>query len=87
VLHAVAEEGVGMREIAEAIGQGLGLPVGSVTDEQAEAHFGFLAGFVAMDMPASSALTRELLQWAPTGPGLVADIAAGHYFEARPAKY
>jgi nucleoside-diphosphate-sugar epimerase len=87
VLHAVAEEGVPMREIAEAIGQGLSIPVGSVSDDQAEAHFGFLGRFVAMDMPVSSTITRELLDWTPTGPGLVQDIAAGHYFEERALKY
>jgi nucleoside-diphosphate-sugar epimerase len=87
VLHAVAEEGVTMRAIAEAIGAGLDLPVGSITAEQAGEHFGFLAAFVGMDMPVSSAATRELLDWAPTGPGLVQDIEQGHYFEMRPAKY
>ncbi|HTU31191.1 MAG TPA: SDR family oxidoreductase [Solirubrobacteraceae bacterium] len=87
VLHAVAEEGVPMREIAEAIGQGLSIPVGSVSADEAEAHFGFLGRFVAMDMPVSSAITRELLDWTPTGPGLVQDIAAGHYFEERALKY
>jgi nucleoside-diphosphate-sugar epimerase len=87
VLHAVAEEGVAMREIAEAIGQGLSIPTGSITPEQAGEHFGFLAAFVAMDMPVSSAITRELLDWTPSGPGLVEDIAAGHYFEERALKY
>ena len=80
VLHAVAEEGVPMRDVAEAIGRGLELPVGSVAPEEAGAHFGFLAAFVGMDMPVSSAITRELLDWAPTGPGLIEDIEAGHYF-------
>jgi nucleoside-diphosphate-sugar epimerase len=83
VLHAVAEEGVPLREVAEAIGQGLDLPISSITAEQAQAQFGFLGGFLALDIPASSALTRQLLSWEPTGPGLVADVAAGHYFGAR----
>ncbi|MGH2907989.1 MAG: SDR family oxidoreductase [Solirubrobacteraceae bacterium] len=87
VLHAVAEEGVAMRDIAEAIGEGLGIPSGSISGEDAAAHFGFLAGFVGMDMPVSSAITRELLGWTPGGPGLLEDIAAGHYFEARALKY
>ena len=80
VLHAVAEEGVALLEITEAIGRGLHLPVTSITAEQGDAQFGFLAGFLAMDMPVSSALTRQLLSWTPTGPGLVADLDQGHYF-------
>ncbi len=82
VLHAVAEEGVATREIAESVGRGLDLPVVSIAPEQAEAQFGFLARFLALDMPVSSARTRELLSWQPTGPGLIADIEQGHYFAA-----
>jgi len=85
VLHAVGEEGVAIRDVAEAIGQGLKLPVTSITDEQAARHFGFLAGFLGLDIPASSALTREQLSWEPTGPGLIADVKAGHYFAAAAA--
>jgi hypothetical protein len=73
--------------IAEAIGRGLGIPAGSIGPDDAPAHFGFLAAFVTMDIPASSAITRDLLEWAPTGPGLVSDIAAGHYLQERPPKY
>ncbi len=80
ILHAVGEEGVPIHDVAEAIGRGLELPVTSITAEQAASQFGFLAGFIAMDMPVSSALTRELLSWEPTGPGLVADLEQGHYF-------
>ncbi len=80
VLHAVGEEGVAIADVAEAIGRGLGLPVTSITAEQAEPQFGFLAGFLGLDMPVSSALTRELLSWKPSGPGLVADLDQGHYF-------
>ncbi len=80
VLHAVAEEGVALRDVAEAIGRGLHLPVTSITAEQAQAQFGFLAGFLAMDMPVSNALTRDLLSWVPSGPGLVADLEQGHYY-------
>ena len=82
VLHAVGEEGVAIRDIAEAIGRGLDLPVTSITTEQAQAHFGFLAGFLALDMPTSNALTRELLSWEPSGPQLIADLDQGHYFAA-----
>jgi nucleoside-diphosphate-sugar epimerase len=85
VLHAVGEEGVATRDVAEAIGRGLDLPPTSITAEQAEAHFGFLAHFLALDMPVSSALTRELLSWNPSGPGLVADLEQGHYFAAAAA--
>ncbi|HET9123596.1 MAG TPA: SDR family oxidoreductase [Solirubrobacteraceae bacterium] len=87
VLHAVGEEGVAMREIAGAIGRGLDIPTGSIAAEDAPAHFGFLAGFIGLDMPVSSAITRELLGWSPEGPGLVEDIDARHYFEARSLKY
>lgn len=80
VLHAVAEEGVAIRAVAETIGRGLDVPAASITPEQAESQFGFLAGFLALDMPVSSALTRELLSWEPTGPGLIADLLQGHYF-------
>ena len=80
VLHAVGEEGVAIRDVAEAIGRGTGLPVTSITPEQAADQFGFLAGFLAMDMPVSSTLTRDLLSWQPTGPGLVEDLDKGHYF-------
>jgi nucleoside-diphosphate-sugar epimerase len=85
VLHAVGEEGVAIRDIAEVIGRGLDLPVTSITAEEAQTHFGFLAGFLALDMPVSSALTRELLSWEPSGPGLVADLEQGHYFTAASA--
>jgi nucleoside-diphosphate-sugar epimerase len=73
--HAVAEEGVSMREIAEAIGRRLSLPVRSIAKEEAPAFFGWLAAFAGYDMPASSAQTRKKLGWEPTGPGLIADLA------------
>jgi nucleoside-diphosphate-sugar epimerase len=79
VLHAAAEEGIAFRDIAEAIGRQFGLPAKSVSADQAADQFGFLGGFVGLDMPASSARTRELLGWAPTGPGLIVDIEAGAY--------
>ncbi|MGW4642961.1 SDR family oxidoreductase [Sphaerisporangium sp. NPDC004334] len=80
VLHAVSDEGVPMRDVAEVIGRHLGLPVAAVAPEDAGAHFGWLVGFLAADSPASSALTRELLGWRPTQPGLIDDLDKGHYF-------
>src|ERR1700688_264679 len=72
--HAVAEEGVSMRDIAEVIGRGLKVPVVSLSQEEAPAHFGWLAVFAGRDLPASGALTQERLAWRPTGPGLIADL-------------
>lgn len=72
--HAVAEEGVPMRDIAEAIGGRLNLPVKSIAPEEAQAFFGWLGMFAAYDMLASSAQTRKTLGWEPTGPGLIADL-------------
>ena len=80
-LHAVADEGVTIRDIAEAIGRELELPAVSIAPEDAGEHFAWLAGFLALDAPASSSLTRELLGWQPTHPGLIDDLAEGHYFE------
>jgi len=74
--HAVAEEGVAMRDIATAIGRRLSLPVKTIAPEQAEGHFGWLAMFAARDGQASSELTREKLGWRPGGPGLIADLEA-----------
>jgi nucleoside-diphosphate-sugar epimerase len=79
-LHAVADEGVPIRDIAEVIGRHLDLPVASISAEDAGEHFTWLAGFLAVDAPASSVLTRELLGWQPTQPGLIADLDQGHYF-------
>ena len=72
--HAVAEEGVPMRNIAEVIGRGLKVPVISISPEEAPNHFGWLAAFAGRDLPASGALTQERLGWRPTGPGLIADL-------------
>jgi nucleoside-diphosphate-sugar epimerase len=72
--HAVAEEGVAMRDIAEAIGRRLKLPVRSIASEEAQAYFGWLSMFAGRDMPASSAQTRRRLGWEPTGAGLIADL-------------
>jgi nucleoside-diphosphate-sugar epimerase len=79
-LHAAAEEGVPIRDIAEVIGQHLDLPVVAISPDDAGEHFAWLAGFLAADSPASSAFTRELLGWHPTQPGLIADLEQGHYF-------
>ena len=67
-LHAVADEGVPIRDIAEVIGRQLNLPLASVAPEDAAEHFTWLAGFIGFDDPASSALTRELLGWEPRSP-------------------
>jgi nucleoside-diphosphate-sugar epimerase len=80
--HSVAEEGVVARDIAEAIGQGLSVPVISLTPEEASQHFGWLAAFVGRDVPASSVHTRERLGWNPTGPGLISDLENMRYFPA-----
>jgi nucleoside-diphosphate-sugar epimerase len=79
-LHAVAEQGVPIRDVAEVIARHLDVPSASISSEEAGEHFGFLAGFVGSDSPASSTLTRELLGWQPTHPGLLADLEEGHYF-------
>lgn len=80
VYHAVQEEGVSMREIAETIGEGLKVPVISISPEKAGEHFGWLAHFAGTDMPASSEWTRKALGWEPTGPGLIEDLANMNYF-------
>jgi nucleoside-diphosphate-sugar epimerase len=74
VYNAVAEEGVPMRMIAETIARRLKLPVRSIAPQESPQFFGWLAMFAGLDMPASSAATREKLGWAPTGPGLIADL-------------
>ena len=79
-LHATADEGVPISGVAEVIGRHLGLPVASVSPEDAGEHFTWLSGFLGLDSPASSALTRELLGWEPTHPGLLEDLDKGHYF-------
>jgi nucleoside-diphosphate-sugar epimerase len=80
--HAVAEEGVPLRDIAEVIGRGLKVPVISVSRQEAPAHFGWLAPFADRDLPASSALTQTRLAWRPTGPGLIADLQHMRYFNS-----
>ncbi len=77
--HAVAEEGIAVRDIAEVIGRGLKVPVVSLSPEEAPAHFGWLGAFMGFDMPASSVKTQEQLGWHPTGPGLIADLEQMNY--------
>jgi nucleoside-diphosphate-sugar epimerase len=80
VLHAVGDEGVPFRQIAQAIGGRLGVPTTSLGRAEAVEHFGHLGHFVALDSPASAAKTRELLGWEPTGPGLLEDLDSDPYY-------
>jgi nucleoside-diphosphate-sugar epimerase len=80
VLHGVGDEGVPLREIAEAIGRGTGLEARSVSEAEIPDYFSYLAGFITLDDPTSNAKTREVVGWEPTHPGLIADYDAGHYF-------
>jgi hypothetical protein len=77
----VADEGVPIRDIAEVIGRHLGVPLASISPEDAGGHFTWLAHFLGLDSPASSELTRELTGWQPTQPGLIDDLDKGHYFD------
>ena len=70
-----------IREVAEVIGRHLGVPVAAIAPDDAAAHFTWLANFIGVDSPASSALTREMLGWRPTNIGLIADLDQGHYFD------
>lgn len=81
VFHASAEPGIATRDIATAIGHGLGLPVTSVEPEAAADHFGWMGMFFGADCAASSDLTRQQLSWTPTHPTLLEDLATGAYFE------
>jgi nucleoside-diphosphate-sugar epimerase len=80
--HAVGEEGIPVRDVAEVIGRGLKVPVVALAPAEAAGHFGWLAPFAGMDMPASSAQTQARLGWHPTGPGLIADLERMRYFDA-----
>jgi len=80
--HAVGEEGISAREIAEALGRGLNVPVVSIAREEAQAYFGWMTMFALLDMPASSALTQARLGWKPTGPTLISDLNEARYAEA-----
>jgi nucleoside-diphosphate-sugar epimerase len=85
VLHGVGEEGVRIRDIAEAIGHKLEIEARGISADKAADHFGFLAGFLAADLPTSSALTRDRFGWEPTHPTLLDDLAHDFYYEAAPA--
>ena len=80
--HAVAEEGIPFKEIAEVIGRRLNVPVVSLTREKAIQHFGWFGPFVAMEFLASSNRTRKLLGWEPKQPGLIVDIDHSRYFDS-----
>jgi nucleoside-diphosphate-sugar epimerase len=80
--HAVGEEGVPMRDIAETIGRGLKVPVKSMSAEEAKTHFGWLAMFAGLDLLASSALTQKRLSWHPAGPGLLEDLDRASAFKS-----
>lgn len=81
-LHAVGEEGVELGAVAEVIGRHLGVPTESVPADQAVEHFGFIGNLLAVDIPASSAITRELTGWQPTHPGLLEDLEQDFYYRA-----
>ena len=85
--HAIGDEGIAIRELAEVIGRRLNLPCASKVPDEATEHFGFLAMFLGLDAPASGALTRERLGWTPTQRGLVADLEDGRYFDGDASKY
>lgn len=78
-LHAVAEEGVASREIAEAISRAFDLPLASIAPADVQDHYGWVGTYFAMDLRATSTVTRELLDWTPTGPSLIEDLDAGAY--------
>jgi nucleoside-diphosphate-sugar epimerase len=80
VLHAVGDEGVPFRAIAEVVGRHLDIPTKSVSAADAVEHFAPLGHFVSLDSPATATVTRQLLGWSPSGPGLLDDLDAGHYF-------
>jgi nucleoside-diphosphate-sugar epimerase len=80
LLHAVGEQSVSSKDIAEAIGRGLGVPVVPIEPQDAQAHFGFIGTFFAMDLSATSEVTRETLGWTPSGPTLLEDLDGGSYF-------
>jgi nucleoside-diphosphate-sugar epimerase len=81
-LHGVGDEGVPFRDIAHVIGRHLNLPVVSISREEADAHFGWLAFVASVDNPTSSALTQKRVGWQPVHPGLIADLEQGHYFSS-----
>jgi nucleoside-diphosphate-sugar epimerase len=85
-LHPVQDEGVAIRDIAEVIARHLNIPETSIAPGDAPAHFTWMAHFIGMDSPASGEFTKELLDWTPVQPGLIADLDEGHYFEGPAVK-
>jgi nucleoside-diphosphate-sugar epimerase len=85
--HAIGDDGIPTRDLAEAIGRRLGVPTRSIPQDAAAPHFGFLAMFLGLDAPMASAITRERLGWTPTQPGLLADLEAGSYFKGGVSKF
>ena len=85
VFHGVADEGLPFRDIADAIGRRLNVPVVSRSYDEAVSHFGWLAHFVGIDCPATSMHTQERLGWRPVEPGLIFDLQQGRYFETQQA--
>jgi nucleoside-diphosphate-sugar epimerase len=83
-LHAVGDEGIPVREIAQSIGGHLGIPTATIPDERLQEHFGFLAMLISLDNPTSNVATRRLLGWEPTHPGLLTDFDTGDYFATTP---
>jgi len=81
--HAVGDEGIALREIAQSIADHLGVPTASIPADQLQEHFGFLAALIGLDIPASNHVTRHVLGWEPTHPGLLADLDQGDYFDRR----
>lgn len=81
-LHVVGDEGIPFRQIAETICRHLDVPTAAIPDDQAQAHFGFPASIVPLDIPASSTRAQQLLGCQPAHPGLIADLDQGHYFTA-----
>src|SRR5712691_1778460 len=80
-LHAVADEGIPFRDIAAAIGRGIGVATGSISACDAAERFAFLGALVGVDNPTSSEVTRKVLGWEPAHPGLIEDLEQGHYFQ------
>jgi nucleoside-diphosphate-sugar epimerase len=79
MLHAVADEGIPFRDISTVIGRGVGVPVASISPAEATERFAFLGALMGADNPTSSEVTRKVLGWEPTHPGLIEDLEHGHY--------
>jgi hypothetical protein len=86
VWHAVGEQGIATRTIAQVIGQHLDIPIVSVAPDAARDHFGWIADIWAINAPTSSTLTQQRLGWRPSGPGLIDDLEQGHYFDDAPRR-